>query len=161
MESPPYFYTTTETARDVSTEYINTEVGSLPTHKFEKYAVCNIDYATLPGGTATKTGFLYMVEVYVDDFMSIVIPVSQEQLGHVVTAVMTSIHDVFPKDAMESNDLISEKRLIKEEGQFATLKTLLGFEFDGTAKTMWLEAAKREKLLTILKSLVCVTTQLK
>ena len=112
MESPPYFYTTTETARDVSTEYINTEVGSLPTHKFEKYAVCNIDYATLPGGTATKTGFLCMVEVYVDDFMSLVFPVSQEQLQHVAIAIMTGIHDVFLEDAIDSNNPISENKLI-------------------------------------------------
>jgi hypothetical protein len=34
------------------------------------------------------------------------------------------------------------------------LKTLLGFDFDGTAKTMWLEVAKQEKLLTHLKSWV-------
>ncbi len=77
---PPYFCAATETARDVITKYINTEVGSLPTHKFEKYAVGDVDCATLPECTATKTGFLYMVEDYVDDFMSLVIPVSQEQL---------------------------------------------------------------------------------
>jgi hypothetical protein len=33
-------------------------------------------------------------------------------------------------------------------------KTLLGFDFNGLAKTMWLEAAKRETLLTILKGWV-------
>ena len=77
VELPPYFCATRETARDVSTKYINMEVGSLPTHKFKKYAG-NADYATLPECTATKTGFLYMVEVYVDDFMSLVILVSQE-----------------------------------------------------------------------------------
>jgi hypothetical protein len=27
----------------------------------------------------------------------------------------------------------------------------LGFDFDNNAKTMWLESAKQEKLLTILK----------
>ena len=77
VESPPYFCAATETARDVSTEYINTEMGTLPTHKFEKY---DVDYATLPEFEANKSGFLYMVEVYVDDFMSLVILVSQEQL---------------------------------------------------------------------------------
>ncbi len=34
---------------------------------------------------------------------------------------------------------------------YKTRKTLLGFDFDSKAKTMWLESAKREKLLTILK----------
>jgi len=44
-----------------------------------------------------------MVEVYVNDFMSMVIPVTQQQLDHVATAVMTGIHDVFPAD--EDDDL--------------------------------------------------------
>jgi hypothetical protein len=154
VKSPPYFCAATETARDVSTEYIDTEVGSLPTHKFEKYAVGDAEYASLPESAENNKGFLYMVEVYVDDFMSLVIPVSQAQLRHVASAVMTGIHDVFPGDAMDSNDPISEKKLIKQEGRYSTLKTLLGFDFNGTAKTMWLEAAKREKLLTILKSWV-------
>ena len=95
-----------------------------------------------------------MVKVYMDDFMSLVIPVSQEQLRHVATAVMTGIHDFFPRDAVDSNNSILEKKLIKHEGRYSTLKTLLGFNFNGTAKTMLLEAAKWEKLLTILKSWV-------
>ncbi len=64
---------------------------------------------------------------------------------------MTGIHDVFPPDADDSNDPISEKKLQQQEGQFSMRKTLLGFDFDGIAKTMWLEDAKREKLLTVLK----------
>jgi hypothetical protein len=31
------------------------------------------------------------------------------------------------------------------------VKTLLGFDFNGITKTIWLEPAKREKLLTVLK----------
>jgi hypothetical protein len=62
------------------------------------------------------------------------------------------IHDVFSLDDNDSNNPISERKLIKDEEQYFTQKTLLGFDFDGSAKTMWLELAKREKLLTILKS---------
>ena len=97
VESPPYFCAATETARDVSTEYIDMEVGSLPTHKFEKYTVGDAEYATLPECAANNKGFLYMVQVYVDDFMSLVIRVSQEQLRHVVTAIITGIHGVFQR----------------------------------------------------------------
>ncbi len=43
------------------------------------------------------------------------------------------------------------KILRKGGGQYSTLKTLLGFDFDGKQKTMWLEEAKRAKLLTTLK----------
>jgi hypothetical protein len=65
----------------------------------------------------------------------------------------------FPPDADDSNDPISEKKLLKCEGQHSTRKTLLGFNFDGSAKTMWLEVAKREKLLTVLKGWLCSSKQ--
>jgi hypothetical protein len=84
--------------------------------------------------------------------MSIIIPMSQKQLEHVATAIMTGIHDVFPADIVDSNDPISEKKLLKGEGQYSLFNTLLGFDFDGKRKTMWLEEEKRAKLLTILHS---------
>ena len=92
-----------------------------------------------------------MVEVYVDDFMSMVIPVTRQQLDHTATAVMTGIHDVFPADVDDDEDPISLKKLKQGEGEYSTRKTLLGFDFDGVHKTMWLEEAKWEKLLTVLK----------
>jgi hypothetical protein len=61
-------------------------------------------------------GFHYALQVYVDNFMSIVIPTSREQLEHVATAIMTGIHDVFPADIIDSNDLISKKKLLKGRG---------------------------------------------
>jgi hypothetical protein len=67
-------------------------------------------------------------------------------------AVMTGIHDVFPVDVVDGNNPISEKKLLKGEGQYSIFKTLLGFNFDGQRKTMWLEEEKRAKLLTILHS---------
>ena len=83
--------------------------------------------------------------------MSLVIPVSQEQLRHVANAIMHGIHDVFPPDNDDNEDPISEKKLKKGEGLYDIKKTLLGFDFNGDAKTMWLELAKQEKLLTILE----------
>ena len=86
-----------------------------------------------------------------DDFMSLVIPVSREQLRHVANAIMLGIHDVFPPDNNDDKDPISEKKMKKGEGLYDTKKTLLSFDFNGDAKTMWLESAKREKLLTSSK----------
>ena len=65
---------------------------------------------------------------------------------------MTGIHDIFPADVVASNNPISEKKLLKGEDLYSLLKTLLGFDFDGQQKTMWLEEEKRAKLLTILHS---------
>jgi hypothetical protein len=39
VESPPYFCAASETARDVATQYIEKEVGSLPKHKFSELAM--------------------------------------------------------------------------------------------------------------------------
>jgi hypothetical protein len=132
-------------------EYIETKISLLPSHKFEHYAVDSPDYTDLPETAIESKGFGYMVEVYVDDFMSLVIPVSREQLRHVANAIMHGIHDVFPPDEDDSNDPILEKKLKKGEGRYDTRKTLLGFDFDGEGKTLWLESAKQEKLLTILR----------
>ncbi len=153
VESPPYFCAASETARDSAMEYANTKIGSLPTHKFTHYTMGDSEVAQLPQFTPRHQGspLRYSLEVYVDDFMSIIIPTSREQLEHVASAVMLGIHDVFPADIIDSNDPISEKKLKKGEGQYSTLKTLLGFDFDGTRKTMWLEEEKRAKLLTSLK----------
>ena len=153
VESPPYFCAATETARDIASDYCDTPVGSLPHHKFAKHVKGAKEFNELP--TASKKGKLfYALEVYVDDFMSIVIPpTSKEQLEHVATAIMTGIHDVFPADIVDGNDPISEKKLLKGEGQYSVFKTLLGFDFDGKRKTMWLEEEKRAKLLTILPQL--------
>ena len=126
-------------------------VGSIPAHKFSKYIANGKSYCELAVDHEGKP-FRTMIEVYVDDFMSLVIPISQSQLEHTAAAIMTGIHDVFPaNDEDDSDDPISEKKLKKLEGQYSTAKTLLGFDFDGINKTMWLEAAKREKLLTILR----------
>jgi hypothetical protein len=92
-----------------------------------------------------------MLEVYVNDFISLVIPTSQAQLWHVANAIMEGIHDVFPPDNNNGNNLISKKKLLKDEGRYSTIKTLLGFDFDGNAKMIWLEDAKQEKLLATLQ----------
>ena len=62
------------------------------------------------------TFFWYALEVYVDDFISIVIPRSQEQLRHVANAIMEGIHDIFLPDNDDANDPLSEKKLLKREG---------------------------------------------
>ena len=131
VKSPPYFCSATETVRDIITEYTKHPVGTLPRHKFEKYTTGNVDYVQLLDQDTANSSFAYMVEVYVDDFMSLVIPVSKDQLRHVATAVMRVIHDVFPPDCDDGNDPISEKKLLQDKGQYSTRKTLLGFNFDG------------------------------
>ena len=150
IESPPYFCAASETARDVVARYIETTVGSLPQHRFEQHTVATEGIPSA-GTNGNGQGFKYVLEVYVDDFMSLVIPASSAaHLRHVANAVMKGIHDVFPEDADEENDPISLKKLRQGDGRYSTRKCILGFDFDGEAKTLWLEEEKRALLLTIL-----------
>jgi hypothetical protein len=111
VESPPYFCAATETSQDIATEYVETKLNSLAPHKLEKFVIGAPDYKTLPEVGDPQLRFAYMVEVYVDNFTSLVIPVSREQLCHVANAIMHGIHDVFPPEVVDSNDPISEKNL--------------------------------------------------
>jgi hypothetical protein len=153
VESPPFFCAASETAGDITEEYMETPVATLPKNKFIKHVMTHETVQELPVTGEEKTGFACMLEVYVDDYMSVVIPVTQE----VATAIMTGIHDVFPVDNNNSNHPIFEKKLSQKEGEYSTHKTLLGFEFYGVHKTMWLKEAKREKLLTVLKGWIPAT----
>ena len=61
IESPPYFCAASETGRDVAQDYVETEIGTLPTHKFLKYSATGKDFEKLP--KKSKDGKLkYLVE---------------------------------------------------------------------------------------------------
>jgi hypothetical protein len=152
VESPPYFCAATKTARDIASDYCDTPVGSLPPHKFSHQITGDKEYELLPHLLEGEQPCQYGLDVYVDDFMSIVIRTSWEQLKHMAAAVMTGVHNVFPADIVDGNNPILEKKLKKGEGQYSLFKTLLGFNFDGKQKTMWLEEEKRAKILTTLQS---------
>jgi len=150
VESPPFFCVALETARDVAQDYCETKLGTLPPHKFTNYVIGNQDYEDLPEREELIKFFRYLLEVYVDDFVSLVIPASCEHLRHVSTGTIMGIHDVFPADEIDDNNPISKKKLKQLDGEYSAKKTILGFDFDGVNKTIWLEEAKRAHLLTVL-----------
>ena len=124
-------------------------MGSLPMHKFTKYTTTGEDYKKLP---LNKEGnrFGYMLGVDIDDYIALVVPKLQDQLDHMATAIFKGIHDIFPEDAKDSEDPISLKKLLEDEGMWAITKDILGFNFNGLDKTIWLDDKKRDALLTIL-----------
>jgi hypothetical protein len=103
------------------------------------------DFNSLPATSQDNSHCQYGLDVYVEDFMSIVIPTSRDQLEHVMTVVMTGIQDVFPTNFIDSKDPILEKQMLKGEGKNSLIKALLGFEFDCKQKTTWLEEVKQAK----------------
>jgi hypothetical protein len=80
-----------------------------------------------------------LIEVYVDDFIAFVIAMSAEQLENISNAVMQGIHDIFPPNNNEEEDLISNKELQWGDSMFDAKKYILGFTFDGENKTIWLK----------------------
>jgi hypothetical protein len=110
--SPPYFCTASKMARDIAEVYTNTPMGSLPLHKFTHHMRGDTEASALPKTPTHQPSYnlQYGLEVYVDNFMSLVIPTSQEQLDHVATAIMTGIQDVFPSNITNKDNPISEKK---------------------------------------------------
>ena len=64
-----------------------------------------------------------------------------------IVRVMTGMHKVFPPGKDEEEDPIAPKKLKKGEGKWMLRKDLLGFDFDGEAKTMALSKEKRVALI--------------
>jgi hypothetical protein len=141
VESPPNFCAASETAREVASQYTEMAIGSLPAHKFTKYVMNNVHVQALPE-KVDDNEFRYLEEVYVNDFLALAIALSQEQVLHVAQALLMGIHDLFPADDDDENDPILLKKLKKLEGEFALEKEMLGFDFDGVAKTMILNVNK-------------------
>ena len=152
IESPPYFCAASETARDIASQYAELPMEGVDPHHLLHHTKTNPEYAKLPE-TRRKSDppMRYIMEVYVDDFIDIVIPTCQQDLDHIATATMTGIHDVFPPAPTQSSDPISKKKLEKGDGAWANVKDILGMTFDGTDKTIWLSADKRDRLLDTLR----------
>ncbi len=85
-----------------------------------------------------------------DDYISAIKPTSKAQIIPVARGILCKIHDVFPLSNDNSKDPISAKKLQKGNGTFESKKCILGFNFDGNSKLIWLEEEKRAALLTIL-----------
>ena len=106
IESPPYFCTVSETGRDVAEQYIETPVRSLEPHKFVKLTEVNPDFSELPKSDISNEPLNYMLEVYMDDYIVLATPSSQDQLHHVANAITTGIHDVLPQYKDDKEDVI-------------------------------------------------------
>ena len=68
-----------ETGLDVAKKYINTPVGSLARHKFVNLTEVNSDFAEVPKKYTSNEPLNYMLEVYMDDYIVLAIPTSQEK----------------------------------------------------------------------------------
>ena len=91
-------------------DYIETPVGSLPDHKFIGHLAQGKDLKSLPVESKEKS-LDYLLEVYVDDYVALVISTSQEQLRHVANTIMMGVHNVFTPSKEGEEDPIAMKKL--------------------------------------------------
>ncbi len=131
VESAPYFCMPSITAQDVASQYIETDIGLLPRHKFEQWA--GADFAQINKNTPTQE-LHNVLEVYMDDYIATIIPTSKAQIIYVTRGILLGIHDVFPPSNDDSKDPILAKKLQKGDGTFESNKCILGFDLMATEK---------------------------
>ena len=131
-ESPSFFHAASETARDVAAELIQEPMGPCSPHPLEHWMV---DPKKGPDNTLATTceAFKTMLEVYVNDFCSMVQTTNITHLQHVSRKILHAIHDVFPPPALtghNSGDPVSEKKLLQGDGISDMRKEILILFFD-------------------------------
>ena len=158
--SPPFFSAATETGRDVA-DYLYQQ-PSLPPHPLEDHMVERIDPTVFerfpfPQPSANMSTLMlheyrnrifYLFEDYVDDFCNLIQSTDPVVLRHASRALLHGIHQLFPPTIATGHsgeDPISYKKLVLEgEGIWDVRKEILGWIFDGAARTMELPVKKVE-----------------
>jgi hypothetical protein len=122
----------------------------------------DIDWKTVqkllnqPTSTGCDTRkFLSLIEVYIDDFIGVIQSTNKSHLLQFFRRILDGITKVFSPPELSGSKMahpVSEKKLI-EDGIWDTRKEILGWLFDGMAKTIELPHHKCTKLLLELKTI--------
>jgi hypothetical protein len=152
-ESPAYFCTATETARDVIQGLVEAKIELTP-HVLEEYM--------RPEKAAKRSKSdnpVHGTYVYVDDFIGVAVENKEGTLlGRMARSIMHGIHSVFPPPEVTGHtggkDPVSLKKLEKGDGQWHHLKEILGFIIDGDAKTIRISDAKADDIVMEIRRIL-------
>ena len=138
-------------------------IGTLPEHPLE--AMTMPEALRLPriGNTKEGTAFLYMLEVFVDDFVQLAQTTDKEGLRHCSRAVLHGIHSLFSPPSVTGHNMVdpvSVKKLLKGEGVWAVRKEILGWIIDGATICIELSEKKQDAILEDLKRALKKKTRL-
>jgi hypothetical protein len=157
-ESPPFFCAATETARDIIGDKIRNNI-SLPEQPMENIMM-DIDWANVtklqpPLTTESdKQDFLQLIEVYINDFIGVIQSTNESHLRQFSRRILDGITKVFPPPELSGSKMahpVLEKKLVKD-GIWDTQKEILGWFFDGMARTIELPQRQCNELLLELKA---------
>ena len=137
-------------------KYVETKIGSLPTHKFQELTEANPEFGALPEEDVSNNPFYYMIEVYTDNYIELEMGRSRTQFRHIATGAMSVIHDILPPNTKHKDNPIPLKKILKKEGVWAVVKYGLGFNFDRNPRehTIWLTEKRREDIFSVLKKYI-------
>jgi hypothetical protein len=140
-ESPSYFCTATETARDIIQGLVSDEV-ELPPHCLERYM-----RPTKSAKRSKSDSPGHGTYVYVDDFVGAAVEnKTGTLLSRMTRGILHGIHSVFPSPSITGHvggkDPILLKKLERGHGQWHHKKEILGFELNGDAKTVRISEPK-------------------
>jgi len=155
-ESPPFFCSATETARDVAQQMINDTTTALPEHPLE--CLCLPAPEILPPiQSHMMPNLVKLLEVYVDDFIGMIQSPTKEQLQHFTRALLHAIHSIFPPASITKvphDEPVALKKLNNGDGMWATSKEILGWVFDGINRCISLPPEKVDSLRRELRRLM-------
>lgn len=146
-ESPPFFCTATETARDVGQTLIDEGV-ELPPHPFEHRTIQPQEWDEEEIDERAPE-FLHLLEVFVDDFIQLAQTDDVAALRGLSRKLMTAVHSIFPPTNVTGHsgeDPLSQKKLDEGEGLWTTRKEVLGWIFDGITRCIELKASRAAKI---------------
>ena len=154
-ESPPFFCSGTETARDIIHEMSSSPTISLPPHRFEKIMMQQLP-APSPHAPATHIKSPFNIEVFVDDFIGMIQTSNSSEILKLTRSLLHGIHSIFPPTSITHHngfDPISEKKLEKGEGTWEHTKEVLGWMLDGQRGTLQLPVPKCQKICTLIRKI--------
>jgi hypothetical protein len=147
-ESPPFFCSGSETARDVIEQIM--ERPDLPTHRFIDIMLKEFIDQNVPPCAGNTTLF----EVFVDDFVCATNQLSHQWLDKISKAMIHGIHSIFPPPEITGHpggDPVSEKKLDKGEGVWSFHKEILGWDFHGDDYTLQLPPKKCDAIVKLIR----------
>ena len=148
-ESPPFFCSGSETARDVIEKLADNIM--LPPHTLEHIMLKDSVQKEVKSNN-DKTIF----EVFVDDFIGVTNTQSHQKLLQISRTMLHGIHTIFPPTSITKHtgeDPISQKKLIQGEGTWHNTKEILGWIFDGTHFTIQLPIEKCNNIITTIRKI--------
>ena len=150
-ESPPFFCSGSETARDIIDELVSRP--NLPVHRFTDIMMAEFRKSKLPESKGGETFF----EVFVDDFVCATNNLTDAHLTQVSKAMIHGVHSIFPPPEVTGHpggDPVSEKKLDKGEGVWSHKKEILGWDFDGKEFTIQLPPKKCDAIVLQIRKLL-------